>query len=170
MFYIRLIIKNLQDWKQYLQYLFAKEKPDFAATQVQGLQKADTAQSVVRVNSRHIGNEDPKRFTRAQLVRITNQDNGKSVCRFVLGAGSGYRLAKNTVAVDYDTKLALGLINNYAPEEGANLHIRPASPNEKKVFYCFEHHSSSERLANANGYRGLWISYISLLLGMLSLL
>lgn len=172
MFYLEIVWSGLLGYYRLVRYWFSRTKPRIEATTIWDLNPEDAGNSLIRVSGRYINGQNaaPEKFQRQQLVHIVNRKNGRSVLRYVLGAGSKYkRMPASAVGLDYDAKLRLGIdLSRRDKNEELDLAVRPAFPWEEKRFYCFEHHSSSERLAHINGYRGVVLGWIGLLLGAMS--
>ena len=83
--------------------------PSFIAESIVHLSERDSGidKQIVRVSVKRISaaGDDPKKLRRRQAVVLINQDNGLSTMAFVMGG----RIANATVALDYDSRHALGL-------------------------------------------------------------
>lgn len=95
----------------------------------------DADKAIVRVPNGAVDSwgQTPYKFQRLQAVIITNQDNGKSILRFVHGAGWMKGMTNDTLAVSYDGFLNLGIPLDEG--EDVELVMRPAKPSEVWGFY-----------------------------------
>ncbi len=94
-------------------------------TNVFSLPDADVGQSIVRLGWQHIQSENkPSGIVgRKKLVKLFNPANGHFVILYAMGANQGRPLKKDSVALDYDAKLALGI----SKEENVDLIVGEAT-------------------------------------------
>ncbi|MBF3053099.1 hypothetical protein HKW90_01585 [Pseudomonas aeruginosa] len=119
-------------------------------TNVFSLPDADVGQSIVRLGWQHIQSENkPSGIVgRKKLVKVFNPANGHFVILYAMGANQGRPLKKDSVALDYDAKLALGI----SKEENVDLIVGEANLGDREYFHMYTDHDASSRSARALGW------------------
>ncbi|MHB8408318.1 MAG: hypothetical protein ACYDHY_09570 [Acidiferrobacterales bacterium] len=107
---------------------------------------------------------DRGKFFRGEYVAIINVANRKKTVRRVLGGNPEMRLNHGSVALDYDTRDALGA---YHLKTGVSLIVRRATWREKLRAY-WNTNDVSVRIANRLGLLGIVIALIPMMTTLIS--
>lgn len=135
------------------------KSPAFIAKTIEHLSEKDSGidKQIVRVSLLRVSaaGDDPHKFRRRQAVEIVNRCSGLSTTAFVMGG----RLSNHGIAIDYDTRHALGL--KYTDKENDVL-VRPASKYRVLKHYL-THVDLGYRLSIQLGMLGAVLGGISIL-------
>lgn len=140
------------------------KKPAFMAESIEHLSEKDSGidKQIVRVSLLRVSaaGDDPHKFRRRQAVEVINQENGLSTTAFVMGG----RLSNQSIAIDYDTRHALGL--KFTDNEGELL-VRPAS-RLRVLKHYLTHVDLGYRLSIQLGMLGAVLGGLSILKDLIS--
>jgi len=123
-----------------------------------------TLKHVVRVHSKHIDSKkaNTSKFWRLDIVAITNQENGRTIFRQVVGPNSTAGLTHETVGLDYNMTDELAITD----KANALIEVRSDITAEERFMYFWNHPDAGVAL----GFNGRVLGIIGLFLGLIGVL
>lgn len=133
-------------------------KANFTATTVLSLDERDSGvdKAIGRLNTSRISasGKDASKFRRRQALWLTNLDTGLSTMVFAMG---GQSVTRNAIAIDYDSRHALGLKFH---DKEAQIRIKPAGT-FSVMRYFLRHPDLGYRLGIQLGALGAGLGVLS---------
>lgn len=142
-----------------LQTHFAARKPvqNIEVTHCFSLRGADAELSIARLSNMHIGSSTGEGRTglvsRKGLIKIYNAENGKFLMIRAQGVptiAGEKQLTKDSIALNYDAKKALGIPKNQETE--LKLFVGPANLGDQEFYHMYQDVDASSRTARALGW------------------
>lgn len=107
----------------------------------------DAKEHIARINNNRMKDGEGFIAKRGELIKIFNPENGKFVFRYAQGGGE-MRLRYKDIGIDYDAKLALGILS----EDEVDLKVMKANAADREFYLMYQDANASSRQSRSLGW------------------